>query len=73
MEISISTVFSGNSIKWLTYLGNSIKNGQPILGNSIKNGQPISGQDKPVISVGFKAQTIHTQPTIQQIVKPTSV
>ena len=52
MEISISTVFSGNSIK---------------------NGQPISGQDKPVISVGFKAQTIHTQPTIQQIVKPISV
>ena len=62
MEISISTVFSGNSIKWLTYLG-----------NSIKKGQPMSGQDKPVISVGFKAQTIHTQPTIQQIVKPTSV
>ena len=62
MEISISTVFSGNSIKWLTYLG-----------NSIKNGHPISEQDKPVISVGFKAQTIHTQPTIQQIVKPASV
>ena len=62
MEISISTVFSGNSIKWSTNLG-----------NSIKNGHPISEQDKPVISVGFKAQTIHTQPTIQQIVKPASV
>ena len=62
MEISISTVFSENSIKWSTNLG-----------NSIKNGHPISGQDKPVISVRFKAQTIHTQPTIQQIVKPASV
>ena len=62
MEISISTVFSGNSIKWSTNLG-----------NSIKNGHPISEQDKPVISVGFKAQTTHTQPTIQQIVKPASV
>ena len=62
MEISISTVFSRNSIKWSTNLG-----------NSIKNGHPTSGQDKPVISVGFKAQTIQTQPTIQQIVKPTSV
>ena len=72
MEISISTVFSGNSIKWLTYLGNNIK-WSTYLGNSIKNGHPISEQDKPVISVGFKAQTIHTQPTIQQIVKQASV
>ena len=44
--------------KWSTIKGN----GKLYSGNNIKTVNLFSGQDKPFISDGFEAQTIHSQP-----------